>query len=281
MELSGITKTTQEDLKDNPMKKNEWYVSSYEYVSWYISISYPKNMNDITKILKLYRDIEKLCYQYRVYMIDEISGVFKATKNFYYTDWIEQQIDKRRVLQSLGVGSYVGYNHNVEDCPQQTILTEVCFYDENSEIKKEIISNIKNLLQQSYTNDGLEDWEIDRQIFDKNNHTLDVSPIYISGDSLYIEDVCKDDKTREMMYMVIKSETNIWFPWILDNLGNLYDNRELAYCHTPRLNHFLLNVKDLISNFGGTFEIDCDSPLYSQQVSDAGILLNDDTPYLG
>jgi hypothetical protein len=254
------------------MQKNEWWISDYEYVCWWINIPFPNSMDDILRLLKLYRDIEQLCYECRIYMIDEIKGVFKKTSNFHYTDWIEQQLNQRQVLDFLGAGSYVGVSGNPEDFPTQTILTELCFYNEHGELQKKQISNIRKILQETVSNEGLEDWEIDKDIFDPNIRTLDISAINISGDSISMNDVLNNN--RKKINISISCETNIWFPWILDNSGNPYDNRELAYCHTPHLNKFLSGVRNLVLDYDGTFEVECQDSFYNKQVCETGIILN-------
>jgi hypothetical protein len=256
------------------MKKNKWWIRDYEYLVWWIEIPCPQSMNGILKILKLYRDIEKLCYEYKIYMIDEIEGIFKKTNNFYYVDWIEKQLNQRQVLESLGAGSYVGISGNPEDFPTQTILTELCFYNKHGELQKKQVNNIRTILQETVTNECLEDWEIDKDIFDPNIRTLDISAINISGDSLRINDILNNDNTREKINIFMSCETNIWFPWIPDNKGNPYDNRELAYCHTPRLNKFLSGVRKLVLDCGGTFEVECQYSFYNEQICENGIILN-------
>ena len=257
---------------NNYMKKNEWWISDCEYIGWWIDIPCSKDIDNILNLLKLYRNIESLCYEHKIYMIDEIEGIFKKTDSFYHVDWIEQEFHSRQVLESLGAGSYVGISGNPEDFPTRTILTEICFYNKFGEVQTKEISNIRKILQDTVNNDGLEDWEIDKDIFDPNIHTLDISPISISGDSLNLNNVFSAN--QEKINIFISCETNIWFPWIPDKLGNPCDNRELAYCHTHRLNNFLSGVRKLVIDFGGTFEVECQDSFYSKQLGETGVILN-------
>jgi hypothetical protein len=81
----------------------------------------------------------------------------------------------------------------------------------------------------------------------------------------------------QQAYLNIETYTDIWFPWVSGHLenedrgwrtdiidgkvivykeGELYDNRELAHCHTPRLNRFIQRVKQLTLDYGGKWSID-------------------------
>jgi len=54
--------------------------------------------------------------------------------------------------------------------------------------------------------------------------------------------------------------SDIWFPWIYGSAHpecdqrRMFDNRELANCHTPRLNAFLGEVAAAVRQAGGSFE---------------------------
>lgn len=86
----------------------------------------------------------------------------------------------------------------------------------------------------------------------------------------------------------IQLYTDIWLPQVVGGLEHtrnpgkykhnevhLFDNRELANRHTPRLNSFLQSVKQLIEQRGGTWHYeDYDSPdEYKPMYSNDGIIL--------
>jgi hypothetical protein len=90
--------------------------------------------------------------------------------------------------------------------------------------------------------------------------------------------------------------TDIWFPWVHGIIhhfrpchegiyplpvnhpvfGEMYDNRELASHHTPRLNQFLFEVYQLISQYGGKWELDASegSLIYAKMCNTLGVALS-------
>lgn len=78
--------------------------------------------------------------------------------------------------------------------------------------------------------------------------------------------------------------TDLWFPWIVGFAKNkpaitkeeMYDNRQLAWGHTPRLNRCLAEIKQLVLDTGGTWEIGTDDihEQYQHMVTETGIDLN-------
>jgi hypothetical protein len=245
------------DLKKTS-KTNEWGISDYEYAQWIICIPAPKNINNLYELLRFYKSFDVLSRNNKIYMIDEIEGEFKDSENFHYIDWIEQTFLQTQFLMTPGIGGYVGPTDNPKDSPRQTILTEICFYDENNNIQSQKINNIRRILQATY------DYE-----------RCDITPIEIFGSSIGLERVLNDTYD---VHIWINCKTDIWFPWIPHRKGGVYDNRELAHCHTSRLNNFLSGVKELVLDIGGTFEIDCTSSFYEKQLSQAGISLDCECP---
>lgn len=62
-----------------------------------------------------------------------------------------------------------------------------------------------------------------------------------------------------VVYFAIHSD--IWFPWLygsahpLCDHKHMFDNRELAQKHTPRLNNFLQDINNVVTQMGGTWSI--------------------------
>jgi hypothetical protein len=82
------------------------------------------------------------------------------------------------------------------------------------------------------------------------------SPVAVIGSHVRI------DETREVL-VEVRLETDIWFPWVLGMVDDYpqegqkperYDNRALAERHTPRLNAFLAELRQLAADLGGRWE---------------------------
>ena len=58
--------------------------------------------------------------------------------------------------------------------------------------------------------------------------------------------------------------------------GTVYDNRELANYHTPRLNKFLSESHQIASSYGAKWKLDTTEgvPLYAQMCSTLGVRLD-------
>jgi len=93
-------------------------------------------------------------------------------------------------------------------------------------------------------------------------------------------------------HLQISLHTDIWFPWVVGFMTDkpvqskeeMYDNRQLAWRHTPRLNQCLTEIKELVVKAGGTWEVGTENvhEEYQHMVMDTGIELGmpDDVKYL-
>jgi hypothetical protein len=86
---------------------------------------------------------------------------------------------------------------------------------------------------------------------------------------------------RGEVKITISLHSDIWLPWIAGILSDdydldyVFDNRELASQHTPRLNRFLAELRNATLELGGTWELDEEELRVPRTlVSDAGIVLD-------
>jgi hypothetical protein len=92
------------------------------------------------------------------------------------------------------------------------------------------------------------------------------------------------DKTRDVRIQV-RLDTDIWFPHVMGMLEDppedgekpdMYDNRALAERHTPRLNAFLGELRQLAIELGGRWEqleVDGVAVNYAHMWNEKGILI--------
>jgi hypothetical protein len=86
--------------------------------------------------------------------------------------------------------------------------------------------------------------------------------------------------------VLIAIHSDIWFPWVFGgahpeaDLRRMFDNRELASCHTPRLNAFLGEVAAAARRVGGSFGVwpDGTADPAIHWVDDSSVLLDWDPP---
>lgn len=82
--------------------------------------------------------------------------------------------------------------------------------------------------------------------------------------------------------VLFEIHSDIWFPWIYGSTHpqcdyqRMFDNQELASCHTPRLNAFLAEVSAAARDAGGHFGLwpDGTGPWATDWVDDTGVLLD-------
>lgn len=104
------------------------------------------------------------------------------------------------------------------------------------------------------------------------------SPVTVLGGSFPL------DWTREARILV-RLDTDIWFPYVMGMIEDfpedgdkpdMYDNRELAGSHTPRLNAFLREVRQVTLDLGGRWsklEVEGVAVNYANMWNELGILL--------
>jgi hypothetical protein len=269
-------------------RKNKWCVSDYNFFCYYIEVPYSEDMSDVSAVLSFYKNIENLCYKYRIYMIKEFEGEFIASDNYRYTDLLEEWLEETQILFPFGRGDSVGESGNPDFMPTQTIFTEISFYGEEGELCTESINNIRMILSETL-NEGLEDWEIDNRVFDLEDRLFDVSPISIRAFQA-IKAGVEGKNERDTIGISISSKTDIWLPWILnisrretDDFTPSYridDNRELTAIHTLRLNQFLKEVGEIVESLNGTIELECNTHFYREQFDRNGIILDANPPLI-
>jgi hypothetical protein len=87
------------------------------------------------------------------------------------------------------------------------------------------------------------------------------------------------DGTTYQTSLMIYIHTNIWLPKVRgfpSDPREWYDNSELALRHTPRLNRFLLRVKELTLQYGGKWELSTEhkDEIHWPMLSEDGIILD-------
>lgn len=154
-----------------------------------------------------------------------------------------------------------------------TYKTRICHYDLEGEITSTTTDDAGSLLRQL------------RPDVSERYHRKDMYP----WKPLKMNCSKPSDGLLSDTWLNITFQTNIWFPWVYsarydDPPTNkpgrqmpMLDNRELAACHTPRLNRFLQGLREMTEKLGGTWVTRRDDPRfnYLRLITPDGIAFDD------
>jgi hypothetical protein len=162
--------------------------------------------------------------------------------------------------------------------------TRLCYYDLEGDLVESDIEDTGELLERLHP--------------DKEHRRFNMSYEVPAEIRVYRHRVSSSEKVNipytqsidaaegQTIDLSIMLHSDIWFPWVVGWLekrpafgskNDKYDNRELAQCHTPRLNRFISTVRELVLEYGGNWVIAYPPPdtgFYSPMVTEQGILLD-------
>jgi hypothetical protein len=234
-------------------------------------------------------------------------------KNFREQDW-EYQLQPggltyaeymERVFVETGKLIFQGQLISCPNYQDYHAITRLSYYETNGQFAEAEIEDIGALLLRLRPNEFPDDFPEEERYYREeslNSYKAHGSAVYFSGQqgsSLTnwtlrkawegIPEESRDPEAEPVAheaYLGINLYTDIWFPWVMGMMewttgkqpGKLqfFDNRELAFRHTPRLNRFLQSVKQLIEARGGCLTSDCSDfyAYYGAMCSEDGILLD-------
>jgi hypothetical protein len=142
----------------------------------------------------------------------------------------------------------------------------ICFYDTDDNLVERDVRDLGLLLEEL----GVDTAD--------NAYAKRMPPVILFG---YLDMV--KDTSQLNWHLSIELWSDIWFPGVdgwRDEVDELdfyrHDNRELALCHTPRLNAFVARVRELALQVGAKWEIETIQifgPL--ELITETGIKLDD------
>jgi hypothetical protein len=257
-----------------PIKRNRWIVSEEDkyakFAHW--TAKFPQGqMIDPWEQWEFWKKVLQAGEEERVFRVEKIwddPPIYdKAASGKSYADYIEQTL---RQTGELVFFQQLNNNYSLE------APARICYYDLEGKVVEAEISRLGNLLRQSRP-DVNQDW---KSCYLSPNH----NPIELRGQRgvewkredfpEWTDKEFEETDKFQQAYLVIETYTDIWFPevkgyledWGEDEYGQSViwktrqwqDNRELALCHTPRLNRFIQRVKQLTLGYGGEWSIDRD-----------------------
>jgi hypothetical protein len=255
------------------MKKNYWVVKRNSALARWDAEFPPSKMLDPWQQWAFLKGVLVAGEEEGVYRVVETRepNRFVAAPGWNYIQYHEQMLKEQEELlffQQLRNASPYRTETGAELTP-----AHLCYYDSNGQLTEAEVDNLGELLEQLRP-----ELEWDRDYMAPSN------PI-----SFYAQSAKqREDGYCWPLYLSISLYTDIWFPRVLGYLEEWesyenpkwYDNRELASCHTPRLNRFLTKVKALTLNLGGEWGLadkeqkEVEYRQYAEMLTDDGIILN-------
>ena len=233
---------------------NYWITrADSSFAEWEAIFPPPANMSDIQRCLRCVQGILEAGEREAVYRVVETRRPldFRAAPNWKYAQYLEKTLAETGTLPLFDMGLGVAENYDgVLRTPAR-----LCYYDLTGKVTEQEVENVGLLLETLRPDDA--DWG---SIFMEG-----VAPVTLLSRSVSLRERSKPSQRTGAVQIKISLRTDIWFPQVLGLLEGdqplkpqppkWYDNRELASCHTPRLNRFLSAVRQLVLELGGEWRL--------------------------
>lgn len=140
------------------------------------------------------------------------------------------------------------YGH-INMLPFQSYPIYSSYYDRNNILASDYVDDLGLLLSRLRPDSGNQ--------YNLRHGQFDAEPPIKFGSSYY-----RDSNTRIPYTFTIRLRSDVWYPYVYGYLGKkhgtinssaLFDNRELANRHTPRLNRFLAKLRERAMEQGYTW----------------------------
>jgi hypothetical protein len=214
--------------------KNHWICSSYYFVTWGMEFLPVEDGIQVNKLMDFTEKFLQVAEREKIFQFVATGLPTKAVSISSYLNLLQQQVETQKKFSFLSYPS----------SPCLNGMATISYYDKGGIITSAEIQNAGELMKQVHSDD----------VFTRN-----ISPVEICG----LQNIaCEDNKISRKVIANIYLDTNIWFPRVIDYMGQskdltkefeTVDNSELAASHTPRLNRFLEETRDLILSYGGTW----------------------------
>jgi hypothetical protein len=246
------------------MKKNYWTTGKEHCAEWWVTLPRPQSKAEMEELLHLAQVILAIGEREGVYRVTETRSPnnFQAAPGWTYAEHLEKIFHETGILRFLNLGGGAART----ETGILRVAARLCHYNLAGELVEEEVEDLGSLVEQLHPSK------------DPGRCATSVVPVTINGKQIKVSDLQTPKKYP--LEISISLDTDIWFPYVIGRLekGEMpvggYDNRELALCHTPRFNRFLANVRQLVLDYGGEWEIADDRMSYSSQITETGIILD-------
>ena len=210
--------------------------------------------------------------KHRVFEVAEAPLIgYRRDRDGALGDVVGRQLERDRVLDLFG---FTGAAMMPGRPRSSTVETTLCYYDHADRVVERVVTDLGAVLE------SLE--PVPNSIWTGfMNH---YPTIRIRGRRYadVLEGVPVDKSAHPLPVAVLLGiHSDIWFPWVFGSAHpecdhrRMFENRELASRHTPRLNAFLGEVGSAARRIGGTFSLwpDGTPGPAADWVDDTGVLL--------
>jgi hypothetical protein len=214
--------------------KNHWICSSYYFVTWGMEFLPAEGGIEVDKLMEFTEKFLQVAEREKIFRFVATDLLREATSIASYIQLLQEQIEAQKKFSFLSYPS----------SPCLNGMGTISYYDKAGTITSAEIENVGELMKQVHPDD----------VFARN-----IPPVEICG----LQNIpCEANKISRKVIANIYLDTNIWFPSVIDYMGErkdltkefeMLDNSELAVSHTPRLNRFLEEARDLTLSYGGTW----------------------------
>ncbi len=232
---------------------------------WEATLPPPSGRGGLEALAGLAAGLLSDAAEQRVYGVEQLPDGRRFGAAGEYAGWLLEALEARGELPLFDFGG-----GGAARTPEGQLLTPgvVCVHQEGRVVEREV-SDMGALLEALRPDD-----------VDGNERFFSpFSPLTLLGGPVRAGDP-SPVRLRVLLY------TDIWLPWVFGfleeewpapNVLQLFDNRELASCHTPRLNRFLEQARRRVEAAGGTWALADQEPGaedYAIALEPEGVLLD-------
>ena len=246
---------------------NHWVAWKWSLASWEGNV--PPGIT-ATKLFELHRAVLAAGEEERVWQVLETESplAYRAAPGYSYADYLEDLYRRDGKLRALPLCTFA---HRTQQGIVRT-PARVAYFGIGGEIEEADVENLGLLLRRLRP-------ECPPEV--AHAYTYSVAPVGVAGS------LPPYQGGYGFLTYGIELLTDIWFPrvrgwmeeegeewWTPPESDGLYDNSALAARHTPRLNRFLMKVRELVLANGGSWSLgQAENRCYQKMYDELGIHL--------
>lgn len=230
--------------------KNFWINTENPFVTWSSDLTAigtrPELIHDVV------RSVLVSGAKHRIFDVVEAPAIhYRRDRDGALGDVLRRMLKQDKILDLF---RFTGSAMMPGPPTSSTAETTLCHYDRANNLVEAVVTDLGALLASlepvpdSIPNGMMKHYPAIRITGERYVDVRENTPVDRSSHPLPIE-----------FRLCIHSD--IWFPWIYGGAHlacdqrRMFDNRELANCHTPRFNAFLGEVAAAVRQAGGTFQV--------------------------